>query len=235
MKELDSLVKCLENKPDQLLVGWVFYGSDYDGYYLINKTFLTVAGIFDGEPKGFRLPGSVVYDNMEDYINYNGSTVRIIDGPRKGVLLDISQIREDEEVSRVGLMKQLRRGRQAHLISNNRAGDANFIRCLHGFTKEAEEGSDKIYMPQVYISATPDQERNLRLRRNCSIVRDKLHALNGIVPGKVLHSYNTHYGHGVVVAYGLDNIPAQWISKDALDASTTSAVRINLIDYMKGF
>jgi hypothetical protein len=231
--KLDKLIFRLDEHGDQLLTGWVFYGSDYGGYYLINKTFLVIAGIFNGIPKAFRIPGSVAIDTIEDYINYTDSTVRVTTGPRQGILMDISKVQEDEEVIRVGLTKQLRRGRQAHLISDHREGDALFIDCLSKFGEDAHK-EEELILPSMYIAVTQNQDKSLRLRRKVNPMEGAPSVLD-VVPHKVLHSYDKYYGHGVCVAYGRDNIKARWIPRNALEAASTSSVHIKLMDYMNEF
>jgi len=233
MKKLDKLIRRLRQHNDKLLTGWVFYGSNHNGYYLINKTFLVVAGIFNDIPKAFRIPGAVVYSNIADYINYSGYTVRVTTGSRRGVLIDISRIREDEQIIRVGLGKHLIPGRAAHRISDTREGDVTFIECLQQFAVEAH-AADTLELPGIYISATTDQERSLRLRRNVNMREDNP-PIKDMVPGKTLYPYSKYYGHGVVVASGWPNIKASWLPSDKLEKRILPSVNIELVEYMQEF
>lgn len=231
MDKLSKIIKKLEENKDRLLTGWVFHGSEYNGHYLVNKTFLVVAGILNGEPKAFRVPGSVTHDPSGDYIIYTDSTVRITEGERTGLLIDISKVNEYEQIKRVGLAKHLKKGRAAHTISEDREGDMIFLDCLYYLSNEAGI-CQGLQPPVMFLAVTDQQDRHVKTRRH---IKEKSPGVAGSIPHKLIYPYADYYGHGVCTAYGGEEVSPVWIPESTLEEQVNPCVRVNLIDYMKDF
>lgn len=229
---LNRLLKKLRGRPDKLLAGWFFHGSDYYGHYLVNKTFLMLAGIFDGVPKAARIPGAVVHSNNEDYIIYGGSTVRILDGKRRGILVNMTEVHEDEAIVKAGLIKQLELGRAADKMSDHRKGDSEFLMRLNDLANVADV-SDDLVIPDMYIAIKPENTRQLRMRQKERPLDSD--AVVNVVPGKILYPYSKCYGHGVCVAEDTDMLSPVWIEGEALESLANNYVRFNVLNYMKEF
>ena len=232
-ESIKIVVRHLEEHPDRLLAGWVFFGSDINGYYLINRTFLTVAGIFDGVPKAFRIPGAVEFRDDGDRAIFTGSTVRVVNGPRQGILMPVCQVKDDEEVTKAGLGKYLVPGPRAHQISGKREGDHVFLSTLVDMYAKADL-RDELRLPEVYLSVKEGRCDCLRARSG-ETVKDT-EPLTDQVPGKILYPYDKVYGHGVCITsrhawhgrYAL--IPADCLEKDL-----RPDIRIDVLDYMNNF
>ena len=231
-QHLDKLKDLLH--PDKVVVKWVFHGSDHCNHYLINRTFLLVAGIFSGVPKAFRVPGAVEYRDTSDgdRIRYAGDTVRVTSGQRKGVLMPIHRIREDECVQRVGLGKWLCLGKEAHKMSPRRTGDQVFISDLLSMCTDAIE-ADSMPTPSVRVAVRPARRGSVRSR--APIQADTYQPDCESVPGKCLYDYSLFYGHGVCVALSDDEVVAPVILNRENLNSSTAAIQFELLDYMNEF
>jgi len=234
MKEsIKIITNHLKEFPDRLLTGWVFNGTSMNGYYLVNRTFLTVAGIFNGVPKAFRIPGAIEYKDEGDRALFSGNLVRIKDGSRKGVLIPVYQVREDEDVSKVGLGKHLVAGDQAHKISGRRDGDVIFLQTLLDMCNEASL-QDELRIPQVYLSVNAGRRESVRTR-DLSVPVDTP-PMDQEIPGKLIYPYDKFYGHGVCIVKKLPWMDEHDLLKpDSFRGCDRRDVCIDVLEYMNDF
>lgn len=92
----------------------------------------------------------------EDYLEYSlRSCYRIMEGPRKGLVVDSRELAEDDVFQVVGLHKKLIHGKAPGMFHKKRAGDKILIPMLRNVFKARHVESLREVLPDYYLTCTP--------------------------------------------------------------------------------
>ena len=161
MDKLKDARELIMSQPDMLWCRW--YGLNYDNksvFTRLDKTLLFLAFEDRGVPKYMRIIGypenNRDINNGEERIRYTSEiTYRITSPGRRGKIMPLDYVRENESCEVSGIHKYMYYGEESHKFSSKREGDTFMMKLLSGI-EDAESTRDMVY-PEFYLCMSQDR------------------------------------------------------------------------------
>ena len=148
---LEEMRKLLDKNPGKLFYRWFTPASEE--LVRIERVFLNVVRK-DSEYRFMRLPNQQLRHEHR-IVFAAGELYRILNGPRRGWLVKLSAIQNDEKFVRAGVRKKLHVDRHAEYFSYQRKGDRQTIGLLEDLLNSCED-SDGLNHPDLYLTCPPE-------------------------------------------------------------------------------
>ena len=182
LEQLEQINNLLEKNKDKVYFLWRGAKDESKAFFLLNKTYLIIAGWFNDQPKAFRFIGTIKQNKETgDKLYFAGGLVKIRSGKRAGIVVPTDQLYDDESVSFAGLQKLL----TPHIIQNrqylniDKEQDKQFIDNVFNIIDTPAEEVNHILVPDFFILSRDDNNIKTRLN-NLTLAYYENHGISSV-------------------------------------------------------